>query len=90
MPGCKSTPAADHLGMAESDELARLRNEEHRLEFDVRKRTSEMDAVERTLARRLREFERDEQATKQSIEAEWRREHSGREPERPPRWRQSA
>ncbi|MGZ4261593.1 MAG: hypothetical protein ACXVR0_14960 [Solirubrobacteraceae bacterium] len=40
--------------MAESDELARLRNEEHRLEFDVRKRTREMDAVERTLARRLR------------------------------------
>ena len=87
MPGCKSLLAADHRGMAESDELARLRNEEHRLEFDVLKRTREMDAVERTLERRLRDFERDERSTKQSIEAEWRREHAGREPERPPRWR---
>ena len=73
--------------MANSDELARLRNEEHRLEFAVRKSAREMDAVERTLERRLREFERDERATKQSIEAEWRREHAGREPERPPSWR---
>jgi hypothetical protein len=73
--------------MANSDELARLRNEEHQLEFAVRKSAREMDAVERTLERRLREFERDERATKQSIEAEWRREHAGREPERPPSWR---
>ncbi len=73
--------------MVDRDEIARLRNEEHRLEFAVRKQQREMDSVERILERRLKEFERDEVEAKRSIEAEWRREHSGREPERPPRWR---
>jgi len=73
--------------MADSDELARLRNEEHRLEFAVRKSAREMDAVERTLERRLREFEHDEAETKHALEAEFRREHLGHEPERPPSWR---
>ncbi|MFX7825275.1 hypothetical protein ABTK20_23010, partial [Acinetobacter baumannii] len=68
-------------------EMARLRDEEHRLEFDVHKRAREMDSVERILERRLKEFEHDEAETKRSIEAEWRREHAGHEPERPPRWR---
>lgn len=66
--------------------MARLRNEEHKLEFAVRKSEREMDAVERALERRLREFEHDEAVTKRALEAELRREHSGREPERPPRW----
>ena len=72
--------------MADPDELARLRNEEHRLEFAVRKSARDMDAVERTLERRLREFEHDEAETKRALEAEFRREHLGREPERPPSW----
>jgi hypothetical protein len=82
--------AADHRGMADHDEMARLRNEEHRLEFAVRKGAREMDAVERTLERRLREFEHDEAETKRAIEAEFRREHAGHEPERPPSWRSAS
>ncbi len=73
--------------MVDRDEMARLRNEEHQLEFAVRKSAREMDAVERALERRLHEFEHDEAETKRSIEAELRREHQGREPERPPSWR---
>jgi hypothetical protein len=73
--------------MADRDEMARLRDEEHRLEFAVRKSEREMDAVERALERRLREFEHDEADTKRSLESELRRAHLGREPERPPRWR---
>ena len=67
--------------------MARLRDEEHRLEFAVRKGEREMDAVERALERRLREFEHDEAETKRSLEAELRHAHLGHEPERPPRWR---
>jgi hypothetical protein len=78
---------ADHRCMADRDRLARLRDEQHRLEFAVLKEAREMDAVERALERRLKQFEHDELETKRSIEAEWRREHQGHEPERPPRWR---
>jgi hypothetical protein len=70
----------------ERDRLAHLRDLEHRSEFAVRRGEEEMEELERALERRLKEFERDEQEIKRRIRAEWRREHHGHDPERPPDW----
>jgi len=45
-----------------------------------------MDAEEREMERAMRAFEEDADQAKRYIEAEWRREHWGHEPERRPAW----
>lgn len=45
-----------------------------------------MQAEEREMERAMRAFEEDADQAKRYIEAEWRREHWGHEPERPPAW----
>jgi hypothetical protein len=45
-----------------------------------------LQAEEREMERAMRAFEEDADQAKRYIEAEWRREHWGHEPERPPSW----
>jgi len=45
-----------------------------------------MAAEEREMERAMRAFDKDAVRAKRLIEAEWRREHWGHEPERPPAW----
>jgi hypothetical protein len=73
--------------MLSEEERARLRDEENQAEFAIRREEASMAAAERELQRQLDSFDDDEERTKREIEAEWRREHSGRDPERPPAWR---
>jgi hypothetical protein len=73
--------------MLNGEERARLRDEEHQAEFAIRRQEESMAAEERALERQLETFDDEKERTKQRIEAEWRREHSGRDPERPPAWR---
>lgn len=63
-----------------------LRDEANRQEFAIRRLEEAMAAEERELEHEMHLFEEDEEATKRRIAAEWRREHWGHEPERPPRW----
>ncbi len=73
--------------MLSGEERARLRDEEHQAEFAIRREEASMAAEERELEREMSTFEEDEERTKRKIEAEWRKEHSGHDPERPPAWR---
>jgi hypothetical protein len=72
--------------MLTREQRAHLHDAENRGEFAIRRREREMEAVEDALEREMRAFERDEAETKARIAAEWRREHWGRIPERPPSW----
>ena len=45
-----------------------------------------MEAEEREMERAMKAFEEDADQAKRYIEAEWRREHWGHKPERPPSW----
>ncbi len=63
-----------------------LRDEANREEFAIRRLEDVMAAEERELEHEMHLFEEDEDATKRSIAAEWRKEHWGHEPERPPPW----
>lgn len=72
--------------MATREERAHLRDAENRSEFALRRQEREMEDVEQALERELEAFEREEEETKARISAEWRREHWGRIPERPPSW----
>jgi hypothetical protein len=72
--------------MAERDELAHLRDEENRDEFAIRRGERRLAAEEQELERELKAFGEVEEETKRRIEAEWRTEHQGHEPERPPSW----
>jgi hypothetical protein len=45
-----------------------------------------LSEAEREMERAMRAFEEDGDQAKQHIEAEWRREHWGHEPERLPAW----
>jgi hypothetical protein len=73
--------------MNERDKLARLRDERNHDGFAVRKAEREMAEEEVVLERELKDLEADEERTERQIEDEWRREHWGRDPERPPGWR---
>jgi len=73
--------------MPDRDEQAHLHNEENRAEFAIRKSKAQLAAEERRLELEMEEFEKAEEQTKRRIEGEWRREHQGHEPERPPAWR---
>jgi len=45
-----------------------------------------MAAEEREMERAMQAFEEDADQAKRFIKAEWRREHWGHDPERPPAW----
>ena len=64
--------------MSNRETIARLRDEENRIEFDIHRRESAMAAEEREMERAMRAFEEDADQAKRSIRAEWRREHWGR------------
>ena len=72
--------------MDEREEAARLRDEEHRAEFAIRRDEERMAAEARQLAREMKDFEDAEQQVEREIEGELRKEHWGLEPERPPNW----
>lgn len=72
--------------MLTHEELARLHDEETRSELATQKELSTMAAEEREMERAMKAFEEDADQAKRFIEAEWRREHWGRDPERHPSW----
>jgi hypothetical protein len=73
--------------MDERDQQARRHDEENREQFAIRKEERELAAEERELERELADFETSKERAKLDIETEWRAEHAGHEPERPPAWR---
>jgi hypothetical protein len=72
--------------MARSEISARLREEVDRAERAVHQRELAMEAEEREMERAMKAFEQDADQAKRFIRAEWRTEHWGRDPERPPAW----
>jgi hypothetical protein len=72
--------------MNDEHELARLRDEEDRNRFAVRRAEKHMERLEHELEARLRTLGEKEAQAERSIEEELRREHWGR-PEGSPAWR---
>jgi len=72
--------------MDEHPRLGDLRDEEHRELLTIRRRERRMAREARRLERELAAFDADEERAEHLIEDEWRREHFGREPDRPPAW----
>jgi len=72
--------------MLEREHIAAAHDEEIRGEFAIRRRLNAMAAEEREMERAMKAFEEDADQAKRYIEAEWRREHWGHDPERPPAW----
>jgi hypothetical protein len=70
----------------EREDTARLRLEENRAQIAIRRRLAAMAAEQREMERAMRAFEEDADQAKRFIKAEWRKEHWGHEPERPPAW----
>jgi hypothetical protein len=75
--------------MHESRRLWELRDEEDRDRFAIRREERRMAREARRLARALEAFDASEAQAERSIEVEWRTEHHGREPDRPPAWRRA-
>jgi hypothetical protein len=73
--------------MTTSRRLTELRDEEQREYYAIRRTERRMAREARRLQRELREFDEDEAAAEHAIEREWRGEHFGHEPDRPPAWR---
>ena len=65
---------------------ARLRDEEDRELYAIRREERELARVEGELEEGLAAFEHDERESEVEIEREWRREGWGHDPERPPEW----
>jgi hypothetical protein len=72
--------------MRERQDTARRHGEEIRARYAIRGRLMAMEAEEREMERAMKAFEEDADQAKRYIKAEWRREHWGHEPERPPAW----
>jgi hypothetical protein len=72
--------------MDERDKHARLRAEELRQELAIGERERSMAREEREMEREIEAFDEAEEGAEQKIAQEWRREHWGHEPERPPAW----
>ena len=72
--------------MRERVDTASLHDEGIRARLAIRRRLSPMEAEEREMERAMAAFEEDADQAKRYIRAEWRREHWGHEPERPPAW----
>ena len=72
--------------MPERDDTLRLHDEEKRATNAMRQALSAMTAEERDMERAMAAFEEDADQAKRFINAEWRREHWGHEPEHPAEW----
>lgn len=72
--------------MSAREDIARLRDEESRAQSAMRRRLSAMAEEEREMERAIRAFEKDADQAKRFIKDEWRKEHWGHDPERPPAW----
>ena len=72
--------------MSEREDKARLHHEENRARAAIRNRLNAMAEEEREMELAMKAFEEDADQAKRYIKAEWRREHWGHEPERPPPW----
>jgi hypothetical protein len=72
--------------MSQREDIARLHYEENRAQATIRNRLNAMAEEEREMERAMKAFEEDADQAKRFIKAEWRREHWGHEPERPPAW----
>ena len=72
--------------MAQRVDRAPVHDEEIRAQFAIRRRLSAMAAEEREMERAMKAFEEDADQAKRFIEAEWRRESWGHDPQRPPAW----
>jgi hypothetical protein len=72
--------------MSEREDIARLNGEQIRGQAAIRRRLSAMAAEEREMERAMKAFEEDADQAKRFIEAEWRTEHWGHDPEHPPAW----
>lgn len=75
--------------MLAGGDKARLQDEDMRARFAIRRELTAMAAEEREMERAMKAFEEDADQAKRYIEAEWRREHWGHEPEHPPAWQGS-
>ena len=75
------------VAMTERDELARMRAEEVAEELALRNTQRRMAHAARELEDELHDLTDAEELAEREIEAEWRREHHGHEPEHPPEWR---
>jgi hypothetical protein len=81
----------DSIGfMDERDDHARLRADEIREELAIGEEERRMAREEREMEREIEAFDDAEHGTEQQIEQEWRREHWGHAPERPPAWQNAA
>src|SRR3954468_5384462 len=76
----------EHAAMDSPDRLSALRDDEHRQLYMIRRRERGMAREARRLERELATLGYDEDRAERFLEEEWRREHFGREPDRPPRW----
>jgi hypothetical protein len=83
---CRRDHRAMLEGMAATQSPARLRTVQTRARFAIRKSLIAMTEEEREMERAMKAFEEDADQTKRLIRAEWRREHWGHDPERPPAW----
>lgn len=72
--------------MDERQPLDRLRVAELRDESAMRHVEQRMAREERRMAGEMKQLEAAEKAVEHEVEQEWRREHWGHEPERPPAW----
>jgi hypothetical protein len=85
-PLCRPASARDDLTMNDDDKRARMRAEAVSAELAERREERSMPRGARELEGGLKQLEDDEQLAERQIEAEWRREHHGHEPVRPPNW----
>jgi len=72
--------------MPERADTDGLHDEEIRKQLAIRRGLSAMATEEREMEGAMTAFEEDADQAKRYIEAEWRREHWGHEPEHPPAW----
>jgi hypothetical protein len=72
--------------MNNPDDLVLLRAEEIGGELAIRKQERRMVREQREMERDVKALEEAEVRAEREIEAEWRREHWGHEPERHPAW----
>jgi hypothetical protein len=73
--------------MTDENELRRLKDAEHRARFALRRAERNLTADERDAGRALDAFTEDLAEVEQTVAAELRKEHWGRDPERPVAWR---
>jgi hypothetical protein len=72
--------------MPQHDDSPRPHDDEMRERSAIRKALNAMEAEEREMERSMEAFEEDADQAKRFIEAEWRREHWGHNPEHSPGW----